>query len=105
MTGRGRDVSASASAAASASGGGFVGLLAVALIVLKLCEVIDWPWWQVLAPIWISTILAAVALSGLAVLCLYVAAVEDREDRARRARRAGDPAPHEHGPARRWRRR
>ena len=40
------------------SGGvGFVGLLQVAFIVLKLCHVIDWSWKWVLAPIWISTIL------------------------------------------------
>lgn len=32
----------------------FVDVLAVAFIVLKLCGVIDWPWWLVLSPIWIS---------------------------------------------------
>jgi len=38
----------------STGGGvGFCGLLAVAFIVLKLCKVIDWSWWWVLAPIWI----------------------------------------------------
>lgn len=30
----------------------FPALLTVAFIVLKLCEVIDWSWWWVLAPIW-----------------------------------------------------
>lgn len=28
------------------------GLLGVAFIVLKLCKVIDWSWWWVLAPFW-----------------------------------------------------
>lgn len=39
---------------ASASGGiSFVSLLAIVFIVLKLCDVITWSWWWVLAPIWI----------------------------------------------------
>lgn len=39
----------------SASGGiGFTGLLTIAFIVLKLCKVIDWSWWWVLSPLWIS---------------------------------------------------
>ena len=33
---------------------GIVELLLVAFIVLKLCDVIDWSWWWVLSPIWIS---------------------------------------------------
>lgn len=28
------------------------GLLQVALIVLKLCGVIDWSWWWILTPAW-----------------------------------------------------
>lgn len=43
-----------ARATASASGIGFTGLLTIAFIVLKLCHVIDWSWWWVLSPIWIS---------------------------------------------------
>lgn len=35
-------------------GGGFVGLLTVAFIVLKLCGVITWSWVWVLSPMWIS---------------------------------------------------
>ena len=39
----------------SSSGGiGFVGLLTIVFIVLKLTEVIDWSWWWVLAPLWIA---------------------------------------------------
>ena len=37
---------------------GFTGLLQVAFIVLKLCKVIDWSWWWVFAPTWISLILS-----------------------------------------------
>ena len=38
---------------ASKGGIGFAGALQVAFIVLKLCKVIDWSWWWVLAPTWI----------------------------------------------------
>lgn len=38
-----------------ASGGvSMGGLLQVALIVLKLCGVIDWSWWWILAPTWVA---------------------------------------------------
>jgi hypothetical protein len=37
---------------------GFTGLLQVAFIVLKLCKVINWSWWWVFAPTWISLILS-----------------------------------------------
>lgn len=43
-------------------GGGFVTLLAIAFIVLKLTKVINWSWWWVLAPLWIPTALALVIL-------------------------------------------
>lgn len=45
----------------SDSGGlGFLGLLTVAFIVLKLVGVIKWTWWWVLSPIWISIVVAVV---------------------------------------------
>lgn len=45
------------------SGGiGFTSLLAIAFIVLKLTHVIAWPWWWVLAPIWIPVAIAIVVL-------------------------------------------
>ena len=31
---------------------GFPGLLVIALMVLKLCHVIDWSWWWITAPMW-----------------------------------------------------
>jgi len=37
------------------SGGiGFIGLLTLLFIALKLLNKIDWSWWWVLSPIWIS---------------------------------------------------
>lgn len=49
---------------------GFVALLQVAFIVLKLTKVIGWSWGWVLAPMWMSAILTLVL-----VLILCVAAV------------------------------
>lgn len=39
------------------SGIRFGGALTIAFIVLKLCGVIDWSWWWVISPIWISALL------------------------------------------------
>ena len=44
----------------SSSGIGFTGLLTVAFIVLKLCNVINWSWVWVLSPLWIGTILGII---------------------------------------------
>ena len=38
----------------SGGGIGFCSLLTIAFIVLKLCDVIQWSWWWVLSPLWIS---------------------------------------------------
>ena len=46
----------SSSSSSSSSGIGFVGLLTVAFIVLKLAGVIAWSWWWVLSPLWILAI-------------------------------------------------
>lgn len=55
----------------SSSGGiGFTGLLTIVFIALKLMGYIDWSWWWVLSPIWISIILVIVIF--LIVLCIAV---------------------------------
>lgn len=47
-----------------ASGGvGFLGLLTIAFVVLKLTKVIAWSWLWVLSPIWITT--AIVVVGGI----------------------------------------
>ena len=45
---------------------GFVGLLTIAFIVLKLLKVISWSWLWVLSPLWIAAIL---------VLAIYIIAI------------------------------
>ena len=46
----------------SSSGIGFVGLLTILFIGLKLTNYIAWSWWWVLSPIWISIAIALVIL-------------------------------------------
>ena len=54
--------------ARSNSGGGigFVGLLTIVFITLKLTNYIEWSWWWVLAPIW-GTIVLAIAVFFIVV--------------------------------------
>ena len=41
------------------SGGiGFLGTLQIMFIGLKLTDLIDWHWWWVVSPLWVSFILA-----------------------------------------------
>ena len=59
----------------SVSGGmiGLPGLLAVAFIVLKLCHVIDWSWWWVLAPLWIPAALVLIFVFFLIIVKVILA--------------------------------
>lgn len=56
-----------------ASGGiGFVGLLTVAFVVLKLTKVIAWTWLWVLSPLWISFALTIAILIIVWVIAAIV---------------------------------
>ena len=46
----------------SRGGIGFAGLLTLVFIVLKLCGVIAWSWWWVLAPVWITVAIYIITL-------------------------------------------
>lgn len=62
-----------ADSSSSSSGGiGFAGLLTIVFIVLKLIGNIDWSWWWVLSPLWISAALGVFVL----ILVGIVAAVK-----------------------------
>ena len=53
----------------SSSGGiGFLGLLAIVFITLKLVGTITWSWWWVLAPIWISWVIFLVIMLIVGVI-------------------------------------
>lgn len=41
---------------------GFVGLLTIVFITLKLLGKIDWSWWWVLSPLWLSLVFAVVVV-------------------------------------------
>jgi hypothetical protein len=56
------------SSSSSSSGIGFVGMLAILFIGLKLLHKIDWSWWWVLSPIWISMIVGVIILLVVAVI-------------------------------------
>lgn len=56
----------------SSSGGGigFFRLLAIVFITLKLCAVINWSWWWVLAPLWMPV--ALIIIIGMAYIVYKV---------------------------------
>ncbi len=54
------------------SGIGFTGLLTIVFITLKLTNYIDWSWWWVLSPIWISAAIVIVILL-IAILIMAIA--------------------------------
>lgn len=54
---------------ASGNGIGFVGLLTIVFITLKLLGQIDWPWIWVLSPLWIwFAIFLAFLLLGILII-------------------------------------
>ena len=52
------------------TGVGVTGLLQVAFIVLRLCGVINWSWWWVMAPSWITA--AIVVLTVIAFIIFEI---------------------------------
>ena len=76
----------------SSNGGiGFVGLLTIAFVVLKLTGVIAWSWWWVLSPLWISFGLGVgvLAIVGIVFLVLWLIDLGGRKRKyAQRKRRA-----------------
>jgi len=71
------------SSSSTRSGGiGFTGLLTILFIGLKLTHSINWSWWWVLSPIWIST--AATIAIVVVVLAFAFVAVTVKERKAAR---------------------
>lgn len=58
----------------ASSGIGFVGLLTIVFIVLKLCKVISWSWLWVLSPLWIVAGITVLVLIG----CLIYAVIDTK---------------------------
>lgn len=62
-------MSSNTSSSSSSGGIGFVGLLTIVFITLKLLGKIDWSWWWVLSPLWISALLGvAIFAIGLVIV-------------------------------------
>jgi len=59
----------------SSGGIGFTGLLTIVFITLKLLGEIDWSWWWVLSPIWISAIIIFVFLTIFMTSLLIISIV------------------------------
>lgn len=54
---------------------GFIGLLQIAFIVLRLCKVIEWSWWLVFAPIWGEIIILLI----LATIMVHIKRKRERD--------------------------
>jgi hypothetical protein len=54
----------------SSGGVGFLGLLTILFVGLKLTGYIDWSWWWVLSPVWIPLVLTLLILAGAGVFLL-----------------------------------
>lgn len=60
----------------SAGGIGFVGLLTIAFIVLKLCKIIKWSWLWVLSPIWICAAIAFAIVIAVMLIIVVLAIIK-----------------------------
>jgi hypothetical protein len=56
----------------STGGIGFLGLLTIVFITLKLCGVINWSWVWVLSPLWIGFAVVAAVLGVMAIGFIFV---------------------------------
>ena len=59
-------------------GVGIVGLLFLVFLVLKLCKVIDWSWWWVTSPLWIT---AGIGILIALIGSIIVAIAQIRENK------------------------
>jgi len=65
----------SAETNSKATGGMGLGtVLFIVFLILKLCNVIDWSWWWVTAPLWIPAGLALIVI----IICGIIMACTDR---------------------------
>lgn len=73
------------SSSSSSTGGiGFLGVLTVAFIVLKLTDIISWSWWWVLSPLWGPVVLG---LTGLFIWFVYMIYKDIKKDRAKKQKK------------------
>ena len=63
---------------------GFLGLLTLVLIVLKLTHYIDWSWLWVLSPLWLGWLSLTAILFILALLGIGEAIINSKNKRLRK---------------------
>lgn len=61
-------------------GVGIIGLLFLVFLVLKLCKVIDWSWWWVTSPLWIT---AGIGILIALIGAIIVAIAQIRENKTK----------------------
>jgi hypothetical protein len=71
------------SSSSSSGGIGFLGLLTIVFITLKLLDKIQWSWLWVLAPVWIT---AGLVIGGFIIFMIVWAIVRTIKDIQRRRR-------------------
>ena len=64
----------------SSSGVGFVSLLQILFIGLKLGSVIDWSWWWVMAPMWGSALAAVVFIALFMIFAIIIEVVKSKKE-------------------------
>ncbi|MCK2055283.1 hypothetical protein [Methylobacterium sp. 37f] len=74
------------SSSSSSSGIGFVGLLTILLVGLKLTHNIDWSWWWVSSPFWISALVGVAVVSTIFLVAAILDLRRRRRERAHRER-------------------
>lgn len=56
-------------------GTGFVGLLTLVFVIAKLWGKINWSWWWVFSPLWISALIGLSVLIIIIIIAIVVAIV------------------------------
>lgn len=64
----------------------------IVFLILKLTNVIDWSWWWVTAPLWMSVGLgiAIVLIYSIVLFCIYIARIHKLNKRRKRGKRFGN---------------
>jgi hypothetical protein len=57
---------------------GFLSLLTLLFIGLKLSNIISWSWWWVLSPLWIPLAIVGIIILITAVLTIFADIVDNR---------------------------
>lgn len=52
-------------------GGGLSTFLTIIFVILKANDKIDWSWWWVLSPLWITGIIGLIFLIIFAIYCIH----------------------------------